>query len=533
MIIKTGKREQIVNFDYIPYPDRSLVDYDVYMKFRNEAAITNCITIQGTRGCPFECAYCHKIWPKKHVYRTAENLIDEIQIYYQMGVKRFAFIDDVFNLNRENSMRFFDLLIKKSIKIDIFFPNGVRGDILDKAYIDLMVEAGVVYLAMALETASERLQKLVGKNLNIDKLHDNLSYLCQKYPQIITVLFMMVGFPTETEDEAFKTLNFIKSIKWIHFPRLHALTIYPNTEMEKIALQHGVLKESIDASLSGFYYGSPLTMPFKNSHFLTELRAILLKDYWLNKERLNYVLPGQVKHLTEPELLAIYNDLFRTHFNNLGELLRFFRLKQTMITDDFRQCKSDDTIVVKQIRPKMEDYFGRKEQSHNASKILFLDVTADFSLSKEKAAYYMVPPPLGHMYLATYLKTVLKDQVTCKLCKPVVDYNNYDELKEIIVSFSPDIFAVRCMSCYKEIFQETVSRIRSWGYWQPIIVGGPHATSCYNEILTENEVDLVILGEGELTFTEVIRAIINNQNKMPNESELLHINGICFTDGIK
>ena len=530
MIVKTDKREQIINFDLLPFPDRSLVNYDMYMKFPNEASVTNCIAIQGTRGCPFGCAYCHKIWPKKHVYRLAENIIEEIKIYYDMGVKRFAFVDDIFNMNIKNSTRFFELLIQKNIKIDIYFPNGVRGDILDKGYIDLMIEAGTVYMAMALETASERLQRLIGKNLKLDRLHENLSYICKQYPHIITALFMMVGFPSETEDEAYATLNFLKSLKWIHFPKLHALTIYPKTDMERIALKNGISQLDINESISGLYHELPKTLPFENKTFVTELRAMLLKDYWLNKERLVKVLHGQAQYMTEKELVILYNSIFRTHFSKWEELLKFFKINKSLLTEDLLQCKEEDTVVVNNLSEKMENHFGKKKVLHGATKILFLDVTHEFSKASEKSYRFSAVPPLGHMYLATYLKSILKDKIECKLYKSYADYNNYDELKKKIVEFNPDIFAVRCMTCYKSLFHETVSRIRGWGYEQPIIVGGPHATSCYEEILLDMNIDIVILGEGELTFAEIIRSIVGNHNRIPAKRDLIHIKGVCFND---
>lgn len=530
MIQKTDTREQINNFNMIPYPDRSLVNYDLYMKFPNEASVTNCIAIQGTRGCPFSCAYCHQVWPKKHIVRSAENIINEIKIYYDMGVKRFAFVDDIFNMNVLNSRRFFELLLQKNMKIQIFFPNGVRGDILNKDYIDLMMEAGTVYVAMALETASPRLQKLIGKNLKIEKLYENLSYICSKYQDVITALFMMVGFPTETEKEALMTYEFLKELKWVHFPKLHALTIYPKTNMEKIALSNGISREDIVKSASGLYHELPKTLPFKNKNFVTELRVKLVKEYLLNKDRLKQVLPGQTKYMTEKELVILYNSIFRTNYKKWDEFLKFFRIKDTIQIPEYSHCKKEETIVVHNLNSKIQKYFTQNEAEENAIKILFLDATHEFDTLDERTYRNSSVPPLGHMYLATYLQSNLKGKVKCKLCKAYADYNSYEELRTIIEEFNPDLFGIRCMTCYKSFFHETVSKIREWGYMQPVIAGGPHATSCYDEVLKDPNVDIVILGEGEITFKELVQEIINNNKQIPSKDVLLKIKGICFDD---
>ena len=73
-------------------------------------------------------------------------------------------------------------------------------------------------MALALETASPRQQKVIRKNLNIEKLRANIEYITKTYPHVVLDLFTMHGFPTETEEEALMTLDFIKSIKWLHFP---------------------------------------------------------------------------------------------------------------------------------------------------------------------------------------------------------------------------------------------------------------------------------------------------------------------------
>ncbi|UCH93122.1 MAG: amino acid adenylation domain-containing protein [Candidatus Aminicenantes bacterium] len=122
----TAPRPQVKNFDALPYPDRSLVDYEKYHQFIGEALAKHTIELQATRGCPFRCAFCHKIWPKNHVRRSAENIFNEINNLYHLGVKRFVFVDDIFNLDKENSERFFRLIIENGLKVQLFFTNGLK-----------------------------------------------------------------------------------------------------------------------------------------------------------------------------------------------------------------------------------------------------------------------------------------------------------------------------------------------------------------------------------------------------------------------
>ena len=193
-------------------------------------------------------------------FQKTRDIYEEIKLYYDMGVRRFSFVDDIFNLDIKNSTRFFKLIIQNRLDIQMFFPSGLRTDILTRDYIDLMVEAGTVSLAMALETASPRLQKLIGKNLDIDKFRESIQYICDKYPGVLSELFTMHGFPTETEPEAVMTLDFIKSLEWVHFPYINILKIYPNTRMEKLALDSGISRQSIIRSEKYYHHEFCLSM---------------------------------------------------------------------------------------------------------------------------------------------------------------------------------------------------------------------------------------------------------------------------------
>ncbi|MCP4153715.1 MAG: radical SAM protein, partial [bacterium] len=301
-LCKTAPRPSVKNLEDLPLPNRSLVDYEKYNKYIGIAPVKHTIALQTTRGCPYKCAYCHKIWPKTHVYRPARHIFEEVRYHYEMGCRRFVILDDVFNLNRENSAMFFKLVIRHGLKIQIFFPNGLRGDTLTKEYIDLMIEAGTVHIGLSLETASPGLQKSLGKYLNLDKFRRNVEYLCNTHPQVFLELFTMHGLPGETEEEAMLTLNFIKSMKWIDFPYVHILKIWPNTDMEKLALENGITPEAIKRSANLGFHQIPETLPFDKS-FTFNYQADFLDTYFMSKERLLNVLPHQMRLLSENEFV--------------------------------------------------------------------------------------------------------------------------------------------------------------------------------------------------------------------------------------
>jgi len=523
----TRARAQVTKLDDLPIPDRSLVNYEKYNNYIGVAPVKNRITLQATRGCPFHCSYCHKIWPKTHMVRSAENIFEEVQLYYKFGIKRFVFIDDIFNFNIENSARFFRLIIENGMTVQIFFPNGLRGDILTGDYIDLMVEAGLVNVALALETASPRLQKLIRKNLNIQRLRENIEYLCQKHPGIILELQTMHGLPTETGEEALMTLNFIKSIKWIHFPYINILKVYPNTRMANLAIESGMSREEIITSDDLAHHELQESLPFEKN-FTLKYQTDFLNNYFLLKKRLLHVLPYQMKVLTRDEIVQKYNSYLNMDINRFEDILNLAGIEE----DELGDCQflDEDYMTVPGLNQGFKKHFPPKNPRNKALKILLLDLSQFFSRDSEMI-YDVVEPPLGLMYLMTYLNREFGDKINGKIAKSRIDFDNFVSLRSLLDEFKPDVIGIRTLIFHKNFFHLTSAIIRQWGIDVPIIAGGPYATSSYDTILQDRNIDLVVLGEGEVTFSRLIEKFIDNGGKIPGKDVLREIPGIAYIPG--
>jgi len=524
----TSPRSQVIDIDSLFPIDRTTVDYDKYSRYIGIAMVKQAITLQATRGCPYQCAYCHKIWPKRHVYRSAEKIFHEVLHYYNLGVRKFVFIDDIFNLNIENSRKFFEMIVENRLQTQFFFPNGVRGDILTPDYIDLMVKAGTVSIALALETASPRIQRLIGKNLQLDKLKENLDYICRKHPHVIVELFTMHGFPTETEEEALKTLDFIKSIRWLHFPYLHILKIYPSTDMAAIALESGISARDIALSANLAFHQLPDTLPFDKA-FTHKYQADFFNNYFLSKERLLHVLPYQQRLLTHDEIVQKYNSYLPVEIKTFAGLLEFLHIDQEELGHTHLDNAVPDFIPNLDRRIKeAADSSSLTVPAADALNVLLLDLSQFFSKDKGAMLYDVVEPPLGLMLLVTNLKKRFGNKINARIAKSRIDFDSFEELRKILEEFKPHIIGLRTLTYYRDFFHLTASMIRHWGYNIPIIAGGPYATGDYHSLLRDKNIDLVVLGEGEVTFSEIISKVLENNYKLPGETALESIDGIAY-----
>jgi len=523
----TKTRKQFNNLDLLPTYDRSLVDYNNYNKRIGHAGVKYSMAVQATRGCPYRCFYCDVYKTTLHHFRrSVDSVFEEVKLLAGMGIKRVEFIDDIFNVKKKDFVNFFNRVKQENLKLSFFFPTALKGDLLDKESIDAMMEGGAVGVNVSLESASPRMQKVMRKNLNIPRFRENLEYICKYYPEAVTTLNTMHGFPTETEKEALMTLDFILSMKWVHFPYTHIVRIFPGTDLEKFAIEHGVGVNAINESIDQSYHVVTDTLPFRKE-FTEKYKLKFLRDYVLNKERLLKVLPIQMKHFTENELDQRYKSYFPSKVNGLRDVIKIAGIKESELKIS---CLKENQIEIQNLDQNIKNTFKVKNINFNknALKVLLINISTHFTKDRDTSEYDVLEPPLGLIALQSYLNREFEEKVIGKIIKTSVDFDNYEELENIINDFKPDLIGVSAMTFHKNFFHDAIKEIRNRGYENMIVVGGPHPTTSYQEVLEDKNIDVCVIGEGEATLAEIVDRLINNEKKYLSYEDLSKIDGIAF-----
>ena len=210
-VFVTETQNSITDLDQLPFPDWSHVDLDLYAKRPNMMGMlkgNRYALLFTSRGCPYRCNYCHNIFGKRFLRQSPERVVKEIELLYETyGVTEFQIVDDVFNLDKRRLKTIMEEVHRRwPGKIHFTFPNGLRGDILDEEVLDALKLGGTYAMAIAVETATPRLQELVGKHLDLDKTFKIIGQANQR--GICVTGYFMVGFPTETVAELEATVQF-------------------------------------------------------------------------------------------------------------------------------------------------------------------------------------------------------------------------------------------------------------------------------------------------------------------------------------
>lgn len=148
------------------------------------------------------------------------------------GVKEIHVVDDIFDIDLARAKRICDLITEKGIKITLAFPNALRVDMMDRELIQKLKRAGCYVITYAIDTASPRIQKLPGKNVDLDKARRITSWTNEEH--IITHGLFMIGFPGETREEMEMTKKWaLDSELWL--PMFFMAVVYPHTRLFEIA----------------------------------------------------------------------------------------------------------------------------------------------------------------------------------------------------------------------------------------------------------------------------------------------------------
>ena len=317
--VKQSKtRDPIQDLDSIPFPDWVKIDFDRYKNIMGQAPVLRKMApITTTRGCPYSCTYCHDLFQKRFRVRSAQNIVEELEVLHDLGVHDISVIDDIFNLYPKRVIEIFNLIIQKNLKFRFYYPNGLRGDRMTHEVIDAMVEGGSILFTYALESGSRRIQKLVKKQLRFEPFYNAVDYTIKK--GVMVDMFMMVGFPTETEEEAFKTLDFLMQWDEICFPYLNVLNAFPGTEIYDKMMEKGFSDNEIKKTFAKGYSNSS-----RGQNVVELIKFDFLKNYFLRRDRLQKAIAIQRKFLREDELLYKYKTYLpgnHDRFKTLNELV--------------------------------------------------------------------------------------------------------------------------------------------------------------------------------------------------------------------
>ncbi len=248
-IVRNPDRNFIPNLDDLPLPMHHLLPLD---KYRTPVLKGNYQFIVTSRGCTAGCIYCikHVSYQAGLRLRSPENILAEIKLLYDLGVRYIHMYADLFTANRDQVMGICKLIIESGMKIS--FTCNSRVDYVDKEMLEMMAKAGCDVISWGIESANEDILKKARKGTTAERARQSLRYA--KDAGIRNLGYFIIGLPGETRETIQETIDFSKQLP-LDLAIFHIAAPYPGTPfffqvMENNWFKPGTRWEQVDMDQS-------------------------------------------------------------------------------------------------------------------------------------------------------------------------------------------------------------------------------------------------------------------------------------------
>ncbi|MDY7033042.1 MAG: radical SAM protein [Thermodesulfobacteriota bacterium] len=313
-IIKNQLRPLIQDLDSLPYFDFSLDDHYIYDHTINSIApmtkdlLKKCFPLEPnvegsfsdsykrtvsyktmtTRGCPHHCTFCAEralaeMYPGEmylrsrsvgHVIKELEHIKEHLSF-----IESIFLFDDTFTARPLEEIIEFSKEYKEKIKLPFHIQTSPLT--LNKEKMDAMIEGGLVFVEMGIQTLSKTGMKIYKRGISRDVLLKKASLLKEYSNSIYPPCYhIILDNPWETTDDVIETLRLILELPRPFWLKRASLICFPGTELYVKSKAEGIIKTQDDERRE--IYNKHLHVPQgKYANFLVYLSGFSYFPRWI------------------------------------------------------------------------------------------------------------------------------------------------------------------------------------------------------------------------------------------------------------
>ena len=260
--IRDGDRWQknglapVVNLETLPILDFELFSPD-YLDKPMMGQLYRTISIELTRGCPYNCSYCcdhsltRKFRPIGKWFRrkSIKKIEDEMNAYVAKYAPQFIYMMSESFLAGyiERARDFFD--VYKSFSLPFWF--NTRPEDISPEKTKLAKESGCVRVSIGIESGNEEYRcKVMHRKVSNQRIQQAASIL-HEYDISFSVN-IIIGSPNETREMVFDSIELARLIK-ADAVSTHIYNPYHGTELREISVEKGYIRPNMIAD--DFFHG--------------------------------------------------------------------------------------------------------------------------------------------------------------------------------------------------------------------------------------------------------------------------------------
>jgi len=217
------KHSDIKRLDDLPFPIYNKEVLDRYSRTNDGQKV---VSILCSRGCPNRCNFCNSSVFKLSKYRsrTVDNILREVDSLAEMGIHSIKINDDNF-LDVVDSP---DILCKSLGERNVKYRIMTSAPSMTTDNAIMLKETGCYYVSIGIESMSDKMLKAMNKPSSVDENINSINNA--KRAGLRLRIFVLVGFPGETDETVSETTKILKSLDYDDIG-IYPFVPYPGTDV--------------------------------------------------------------------------------------------------------------------------------------------------------------------------------------------------------------------------------------------------------------------------------------------------------------
>ena len=284
------RRELIEDVDTIPFPAYDLFPMDHYRLLRMPHCSSSdfVMPMLSGRGCPFKCTFCYRM-DEGFRGRSSESIIEEVRfLKANHGITYVAFSDELLMSNEERTIDLCEAFI--SAELDVKWDCNGRLNFAKPDVLKVMRRAGCVFINYGIESVDDQVLKNYRKGLTYETIVKGIEEtLTAGMSPGLNIIFGNIG---DTEDTLQRSVEFLLAYDdFAQMRTIRPVTPYPGSELYRIAIERGLLKDVTDFYESKHVNSDLVSVNFtdmSDDEFhgcLLNANTRLLRNYFSEKEK--------------------------------------------------------------------------------------------------------------------------------------------------------------------------------------------------------------------------------------------------------
>lgn len=317
-----------VNLNELPMPAWDLLgNIDKYFPYKKH----NSVLISASRGCIYRCGFCHNANKDVNDYQgpyknlDAGRVLKEFDFVTSLTKKHIDRMDiggDLHFPTASYARKFSEDMIKNGRNIK--WNSASTFYCMSEELADLIAKAGCESIMFGVESGSPRIQRLLGKPINLD-LAIKVTKKLRENGVMVRCTYMM-GHPTETLEEIGMTLDYMKKIP-ADENLLQVYRPFPGTPYYELCVKQGKFKapEKLEDCATFGVLGYEVNM----SDVPTQtLRKMFYKE--------NFFL--QLSYLINFQKFLLKNKMYEQFFESFVQNRFTFKLKELLTIKGYQKA---------------------------------------------------------------------------------------------------------------------------------------------------------------------------------------------------